>query len=36
MACYGTDILLTFFVAFYDDGQLICNLKGIAGEVTKR
>lgn len=32
MACYGTDILLTFFVAFYEEGQLVCNLKGIASE----
>jgi hypothetical protein len=31
-ALYGTDILLNFFVAYYEDGLLVVSLRQIAGE----
>jgi hypothetical protein len=29
---YATDMMLNFFVAFYEDGELVTNLRGIARE----
>jgi hypothetical protein len=32
MALYAGDMALSFFVAYYQDGQLVVDLKDIAGE----